>query len=101
MENDAVRSALGFAQRAGKIISGDFACEKAVKSGKALLIALDDDVSEATRARYEGMCERAGIACLSVKDLDNAIGRGGRMIAAVTDGGFARMIQQKAHGGVD
>ncbi len=101
MKNEALRSALGFAQRAGKIISGDFACEKAVKSGKALLIALDEDVSEATRTRYTGMCERAEISCVFVEKLGAAIGRGGRMIAAVTDSGFARMIQQKALGGVD
>lgn len=96
--NEAVRSALGFAQRAGKIRTGDFACEKALKSGMAYLIALDASVSEATRARYEGMCERAEIPCLLVTDMDAAIGRYGRKIAAITDSGFARTILEKARG---
>ncbi len=101
MKDEALRSALGLAQRAGKLLSGDFACEKAVKSGKALLVALDAGASEATRLRYAGMCARAGIQCLCVEDMDAAIGRSGRRVAAVTDGGFARMILQKTHGGVD
>ncbi len=101
MRNEALRSALGLAQRAGKLLSGDYACEKAVKGGKAHLVTLDESVSEATYARYSGMCERAGIPCLRVEEMDNAIGRDGRKIAAVTDSGFARMIQQKALGGVD
>ena len=101
MKNEALRSALGFAQRAGKLLSGDFACEKAVKSGKAMLVALDESVSDATHARYGGMCERAGIPCLLVEEMDTAIGRGGKKIAAVTDSGFARMIEEKARGGVD
>lgn len=92
---------MGFAQRAGKIASGDFACEKAVKSARALLLVLDASASEATRTRYMGMCQRAGIPCLSIEGMDAAIGRYGRKVAAVTDSGFARMILQKTHGGVD
>ena len=36
--NDKVISLLGLAERAGKIASGEFAAEKAVKTGKARLI---------------------------------------------------------------
>ncbi len=101
MGNEALKNALGFAQRAGKVTAGDFACEKAVKSGKALLVAVDAGAAEATRLRYAGMCARAGIPCLCIEDMDAAIGRYGRKVAAVTDSGFARMILQKTHGGVD
>ena len=101
MRDESLRQALGLAQRAGRLLSGDFACEKAVKEGRALLIALDAEASEATRARYEGLCERAGIPCIRVAALGAAIGREERKIAAVIDGGFARMIEQKAHGGFD
>ena len=87
--------------RAGKLQTGDFACEKLVKSGKAQLLTLDASASDATRLRYEGMCERAGIPCLVIEEMDAAIGRYGRKVAATSDGGFARMILQKTHGGVD
>ena len=59
MQNDRLRTALGFAAKAGKCISGDFGAERAVKDKKALAIALDNGVSAATRERYEGMCQRA------------------------------------------
>ena len=91
--NDArQRGALGFAMRAGKCIAGDFACERAVKRGGACLIALDTEASSATKERYFGMCERAGIPCVTIVDMGQAIGKAGRMVAAVTDERFAQMI---------
>ena len=87
MQNDRLRTALGFAAKAGKCISGDFGAERAI-------IALDSGVSAATRERYEGMCQRAGIPCVYLEDLGRAIGKDNRMIAAVTEAGFARMIEE-------
>ena len=90
MQNDRLRTALGFAAKAGKCISGDFGAERAVKDKRAL----DSGVSAATRERYEGMCQRAGIPCVYLEDLGRAIGKDNRMIAAVTEAGFARMIEE-------
>lgn len=78
--------------RAGKCIAGDFACERAVKRGGARLVLLDAAASGATQERYFGMCERAGLPCFTVVDLGRAIGKDGRMVAAVTDERFAQMI---------
>ena len=94
MNSNRIRTALGFAMRAGKCISGDFVCEKAVKGKTALAVVMDEGVADATRERYAGMCERAGIPCVLVEDLGRAIGKDNRMIAAVTDVGFARMIRE-------
>jgi ribosomal protein L7Ae-like RNA K-turn-binding protein len=91
-EEKKLRGALGFAMKAGKCAAGDFAAEKLVKSAKARLVALDAGASENTRQRYTGMCERAGIPLIEIEDMGAAIGKPGRMIAAVTDEGFARMI---------
>ena len=46
--NDKVISLLGLAERAGKIASGEFAAEKAVKIGKARLIIVAEDASDNT-----------------------------------------------------
>ena len=40
------------------------------------------------------MCQRAGIPCVFIDDLGRAIGKDNRMIAAVTEAGFARMITE-------
>ena len=39
--NDALRSAIGFAMKAGKLASGDFSVDKAVRSGRAKLVIFD------------------------------------------------------------
>ena len=57
-------------------------------------MAVDEGASEATRERYAAMCQRAGIPCVLIEDLGRAIGKDNRMIAAVTEAGFARMIKQ-------
>ena len=87
-----LRGAMGLAMKAGKCAAGDFVCEKLVKSGEARLAALDASASANTKERYRGMCERAGIPLLEMEQMGDAIGKPGRMIAAFTDEGFAKMI---------
>ncbi|HOG01736.1 MAG TPA: ribosomal L7Ae/L30e/S12e/Gadd45 family protein [Clostridia bacterium] len=87
-----LRGALGLAMKAGKCAAGDFACEKLIKGSGARLALLDANASDNTKQRYRGMCARAGIPLLEVEDLGGAIGKPGRMIAAVTDEGFAKLI---------
>lgn len=96
MDEARVRSAAGFAMRAGCCVAGDFACEKAVKSGRARAVLLDTAASASTQERYRGLCQRAGVPCLELGDMGNAIGKYGRMVAAVTDSGFARMLTEAA-----
>lgn len=78
--------------KAGKCAAGDFACEKLIKGGRARLAALDGSASDSTKERYRGMCARAGVPLIELEELGAPIGKPGRMIAAVTDEGFARMI---------
>lgn len=94
MNEQRMRTALGFSMRAGKCLSGDFVCERAVKDGRAKIVALDSGASQSTRERYQGMCDRAGIPLVMIDNLGNAIGKDNRMIAAVTDNGFANMMRE-------
>lgn len=92
MDSNRIRTALGFAQRAGKCISGDFACERAVKAGTALVVVLDETASANTREKYSGMCRRADVPLVLIDDLGHSIGKDNRMVAAVTETGLAGMI---------
>ena len=92
MNEKKLYAALGFAMKAGKCLCGDFICEKALKGGRAKLILLDASASQSTRERYDGICARENIPLLCIRELDAAIGKEGRKVAAVTDGGFARLI---------
>lgn len=96
MDEARLRSAAGFAMRAGACLSGDFACGRAVKSGKAKFVLLDAAASAATLERYRGLCARAGIPWAELPGMGSAIGKHGRMVAAITDSGFARMLTAAA-----
>ena len=47
---------LGLAQRAGKVASGEFSTEKAVKSKKAFLVVVASDASDNTKKMFSDMC---------------------------------------------
>lgn len=94
---DKVLSMLGLATRSRNVVSGGFATEQAVKSGKAYLVIIAEDASDNTRKKYRNMCEFYGVPCAyySTKDvLGHAMGKEERTTLAVTDEGFADSIQK-------
>ena len=96
--NDKVISLLGLAERAGKIASGEFAAEKAVKTGKARLIIVAEDASDNTKKKFSDMCKyyQVPFACYSQKELlGHGIGKECRASLAVLDGGFAKAIEKQ------
>ncbi len=94
---DKVLSLLGLATRSRNVVSGGFATEQAVKSGKAYLVIIAEDASDNTRKKYSNMCEFYEVPCAyySTKDvLGHAMGKEERTTLAVTDEGFADSIQK-------
>ena len=87
---------LGLAQRAGKVASGEFSTEKAVKSKKAFLVVVASDASDNTKKMFSDMCTfyKVPIAFYSDKvSLGHAIGKEFRASLAVLDEGFGKQIQ--------
>ncbi|MDE6846572.1 MAG: ribosomal L7Ae/L30e/S12e/Gadd45 family protein [Lachnospiraceae bacterium] len=94
---DRVLSMLGLAARSRNVVSGGFATEEAVKSGKAYLVIIAEDASDNTRKKYSNMCGfyEVPYEYYSVKEiLGHAIGKEERSCLAVTDKGFADSIQK-------
>ena len=54
-QKNSVLSMLGLAAKAGKIASGEFSVEKAVKSGKAFLVMIAED-AWIIQKRCSGIC---------------------------------------------
>ena len=92
MRNEKLLASLGFAQKAGKVRSGEFAAEKAVKSGKAFAAVLDKAASENSAKHWSDICSSAGVPLILAEGVGKAIGREAHMIACITDMGFAQMI---------
>ena len=88
MQKDRILSMLGLAAKAGKIASGEFSTEKAVKSRQAFLVIVSKEASENTKKMFRNMCAFYQVPMYlyaSKEALGNAIGRQFRASLAVLD----------------
>jgi len=86
-------SMLGLCQRAGKLASGFDAVRLALSKKQAKLVVVSGFSSPDTIDRWRAKCHYYEVAfCVIEADLGHAIGKDGRVVAAVTDEGFARAI---------
>ena len=93
--NSKVYSMLGLAMKAGKVVSGEFATDKSVKTGTAWVVIVSEDASDNTKKMFSNMCEFYEVPryFFGTKDeLGRAIGKAMRSSLAITDEGFAKTI---------
>lgn len=96
--NDRVLSMLGLAAKAGKIASGEFSTEKAVKLFQARMIIVAEDASDNTRKMFEDMSRfyEVPMRVYGTKEsLGQCIGKTYRASIAILDDGFARSVEKK------
>ena len=91
MKQDKALSMIGLAQKAGKVVSGEFSTEKAVKTGKAVMVVVASDSSDNTKKMFSDMCKYYNVPIYFYSDkeqLGHAIGKQFRASLAVLDSGF-------------
>lgn len=89
---------LGMAQKAGKLASGEFSVEKAVKARRARLVVVAADASEKTRKKFRDMCSfyhTPMVVYSSREELGGAIGKEFRASIGVLDENFARAVSKQ------
>ena len=102
MDRKKAISMIGLSMKAGKLVSGEFAVEQAVRGEKACLVILAEDCSANTGRKFENMCKWHGtemIRFLSKEELGRAIGKELRACAAVMDEGLAKAILRQTESG--
>lgn len=95
MNEQKVLNLLGLAQRAGKLMSGDFIVEKMVKRQLVPLLLLAGDCASNNRKKYLQLAETYEIPLREILDkekLGTAIGKEKRVIILVNDKGFAKAL---------
>lgn len=95
MENKAV-GMIGLARRAGKLIYGSDAAEKAVRSGKAKLVIMAEDATERTKKLMVNKCKSFGVPLycfMNAEDLGRHFGKSDISVLAVSDKNFAGAIE--------
>ena len=98
MENrQKILNMIGLAQKAGKVASGEFSTEKAVKTGKAYTVIVADDSSDNTKKMFSNMCTyyKVPIHFFSDKEsVGHAMGKEFRASLVILDEGFAKGLRK-------
>lgn len=97
--NEKFLGMLGMAKRAGKVISGEAVCSKAIKNGEAKLAIIASDASENTKKSIINSCLYYSvdyIEAASMSDIGKYTGSASeRAVAVVNDNNFAKAILDK------
>ena len=94
---DRVLSLIGLATKAGKVASGEFSTERAVKSHKAFMVIVADDASDNTKKNFSNMCEYHKVPMIvygTKGTLGHAMGKELRASLALLDMGFCKSIEK-------
>ncbi|WP_139488944.1 YlxQ family RNA-binding protein [Brevibacillus dissolubilis] len=95
--NPKVSNLLGLAMRARKIVTGEGLVVDAVRKGQAKIVLLATDASANTAKKVTDKCQHYQVPCyalLTRYELGQAIGKEARVSIAITDGNFAKNIQE-------
>lgn len=96
-QNSKILSLIGLSMKAGKVASGEFATEKAVKSHMAYLVVVSREASENTRKKFVNMCTHYRVPWFiygGKLELGRAIGKEFRASLAVTDKNLALALEK-------
>lgn len=88
---------IGMAMKAGKVASGEFATEKAVKTGKAYMVIVASDSSDNAKKNFSDMCSYYNVPIYFFSDkeeLGHAIGKQFRASLAILDEGLKNTIEK-------
>lgn len=106
---ERIYSFLGLATKAGKLLSGEETCERAVKADRVNLVIVSEDASNNTKKKFNDMCSFRNIdlRCFGEKsEIGRCTGKSVRSVVAITDKNFAGRLKEmidnrgKEHGGV-
>ena len=99
--NDKFMNLLGLCMRAGRIVTGEDACIKAIRAQHAHLAILDGSASGNARKALSDACAYRSVPLLETEAdrLGGAIGKNNRKAAVVTDAGFAKALLKAAENG--
>ncbi len=107
--NARLEHLLGLATRAGRVKSGTFLVEEAVRSGQANLVILAEDAEKNSRKTVLDKCRFYHVPVYEYgtkQQLGQSMGKGYRSCVAVTDAGFAQamtklMVTREGERGAD
>jgi len=98
MSRDMTASLLGLAMKAGKVSSGEYAAEMAIREGKACIAIVAVDASDNTAKRFRDKCSFYKVPLyfhFTKAELGRALGKEERAAAVITEEGLAKALEGK------
>lgn len=98
MLRNRVLQMIGLAAKSGKVVSGEFSTEKAVKTGKAYLVLVSEEASANTTKMFTNMTNfyEVPMEIFGTKEeLGGCIGKEFRASLAITDENLANAVKKK------
>ena len=95
---DKILNLLSISAKAGKVKSGSFAAEEAIKNKSALLAIMAEDASDGTKKQFTNMTTfyEVQLITYSTKEtLGRAIGKDERSIVCTTDESLTKAILEQ------
>lgn len=96
MSKSKILTMLGFAAKAGKVVSGEMGVRASVQKNKAKLLLVATDAADSTIKEFSLLAENYAVPCisgLSKQEMGMAIGKSKRSILVILDEGFASQIR--------
>ena len=97
MQRRKLISLISLSMRAGKIVSGEDSCVKALQSGRARVVFVASDASDNTRKKFADKSSYYGVPCYSYfskADIESSIGKPNRATIICTCDSFAARMQE-------
>ncbi|MBQ7148712.1 MAG: ribosomal L7Ae/L30e/S12e/Gadd45 family protein [Pseudobutyrivibrio sp.] len=98
MAVDKALNMISMSMKAGALVSGEFACEQAIKDGSGYLCIIATDASANTKKSFSNSCEFYGVKYIEYgtkESLGHAIGKEYRASIVVCDENLSLSIQDK------
>ncbi|QFJ55695.1 L7Ae/L30e/S12e/Gadd45 family ribosomal protein [Pseudobutyrivibrio xylanivorans] len=98
MAVDKALNMISMSMKAGKLVSGEFACEQAIKDGSGFLCIIATDASANTKKSFSNSCEFYNVKYVEYgtkESLGHAIGKEYRASIVVCDENLSLSIQDK------
>ena len=95
---DKVLMLMGFAKKAGKLVTGANAVQRSILFGKSALVIATTDAGDSIKNKMKRLCEENEVNYIvfgNSVDLSKATGEENKVIFSVEDLGFAKSIMEK------
>jgi ribosomal protein L7Ae-like RNA K-turn-binding protein len=94
---EKILSLLGFAKKAGKLVTGTNAVLRSILYGDAYLVIIADDAGSSVKDKFKRICDENDVKLYILgnsKDLERATGEENKVIYSVTEAGFSNKLGQ-------